>query len=165
MFFFNFKERSSGHLKFIDSKFLYHLPFPEEIKNHIAVFGDTWPMTTITTHWGTWRRFAYPNRKYFAEFKSNATFWGLPLLHYTRGKCPETGRQVVTKGIIAVGRLAMGVLAIGQTSFGLMAIGQAGARSASGLRTGSHWALCHRSSCNRFYVWSGTDRHWTDCFR
>ena len=83
-------------------------------------------MTTITTHWGTWRRFAYPNGKYFAEFRSHATFWGLPLLHYTRGICPETGRRVVAKGIVAVGRLAMGALAIGQASFGLIAIGQAG---------------------------------------
>ena len=83
-------------------------------------------MTTITTHWGIWRRFAYPNGKYFAEFRSNATFGGLPLLHYTRGICPETGRRVVAKGIIAVGKLAMGILAIGQASFGIIAIGQLG---------------------------------------
>jgi len=78
------------------------------------------------THWGTWRRFAYPNGKYFAEFRSHTTFWGFPLLHYTYGICPETGRRVIAKGIIAVGRLAMGVLAIGQASFGLIALGQAG---------------------------------------
>ncbi|MDP2970222.1 MAG: hypothetical protein Q8P64_13595, partial [Deltaproteobacteria bacterium] len=74
-----------------------------------------------TTSFGTWRRFVYPNGKYFAEFRSHATFWGLPLLHYTRGICPETGRRVVAKGIMAVGRLAMGALAIGQASFGLIA--------------------------------------------
>ena len=94
-------------------------------------------MITITTHWGTWRRFAYPNGKYFAEFRSHATFWGLPFLHYTRGICPETGRRVVAKGIIAVGRLAMGVLAIGQASFGLIAMGQAGLGLLFGLGQGA----------------------------
>jgi len=78
------------------------------------------------TSWGTWRRFVYPDNKYFAEFRSHATFWGLPLLHYTRGICPETGKRVIAKGIIALGRLAMGVLALGHASFGLIAIGQLG---------------------------------------
>ncbi|MDP2968796.1 MAG: hypothetical protein Q8P64_06270 [Deltaproteobacteria bacterium] len=89
------------------------------------------------THWGTWRRFVYPNGKYFAEFRSHATFWGLPLLHYTRGKYPETGRRVVAKGIVAVGRLAMGALAIGQASFGIIAIGQLGLGLLLGLGQGA----------------------------
>ncbi len=79
-----------------------------------------------TTNFGIWRRFAYPNGAYFAEFKSHTTFFGLPLLHYTHGKCPETGRRVIAKGIIAVGRLATGILAIGHASFGLIAMGQLG---------------------------------------
>ena len=78
-----------------------------------------------TTNFGVWRRFVYPNGAYFAEFKSHAIFFGLSLLHYTCGKCSETGRRVVAKGVIAVGRLAMGILAIGQASFGIIAIGQA----------------------------------------
>jgi hypothetical protein len=41
-------------------------------------------------------------------------------LHYTRGKCPETGKRVVAKGVVAVGRLAMGIFAIGQAAIGLM---------------------------------------------
>jgi len=94
-------------------------------------------MITITIHWGTWQRFAYPNGKYFAEFRSHATFWGLPLLHYTRGICPETGRRVVAKGIVAVGRLAMGALAIGQASFGIIAIGQLGLGLLLGLGQGA----------------------------
>ncbi|OQY55737.1 MAG: hypothetical protein B6245_19400 [Desulfobacteraceae bacterium 4572_88] len=49
---------------------------------------------------------------------------GLPLLHYTRGICPETGRRIVAKGIIAVGRVAAGGIAIGQASVGIIAIGQ-----------------------------------------
>lgn len=77
-----------------------------------------------TTNFGVWRRFVYPTGAYFAEFKSDATFWGLPLFHYTRGKCPETGRRIIAKGVIAVGRLATGIVAIGHASFGLIAIGQ-----------------------------------------
>ena len=45
-------------------------------------------------------------------------------MHYTRGKCPETGRRIIAKGVIAVGRLATGIVAIGHASFGLIAIGQ-----------------------------------------
>lgn len=78
-----------------------------------------------TTRWGVWRRFVYPDGKSFAEFRSHTTFWGLPLLHYTQGICPETGKRIISKGIIAVGRLAVGFLAIGQASFGLIALGQA----------------------------------------
>ena len=68
------------------------------------------------TTWGVWRRFVYPNGHYFAEFRSHQTLFGWPLLHYTRGKCPETGRRIVAKGIIAVGRLAVGGLGIGHAS-------------------------------------------------
>jgi len=73
-----------------------------------------------TTNFGVWRRFLYPNGAYFTEFKSHAVFFRLPLLHYTRGKCPETGKRVVAKGVVAVGRLAMGILAIGQAGLGLL---------------------------------------------
>jgi hypothetical protein len=90
-----------------------------------------------TTNFGVWRRFVYPNGAYFGEFKSHAIFFGLPLLHYTRGKCPETGRRVVAKGVVAVGRLAMGILAIGQASFGIIAIGQAGLGLLLGLGQGA----------------------------
>jgi len=79
-----------------------------------------------TTDLGVWRRFVYPNGTYFAEFKSHATFMGLPFFHYTRGKCPETGRRIIAKGVIAIGRLATGIIAIGHASFGLIAIGQLG---------------------------------------
>jgi len=75
---------------------------------------------------GVWRRFVYPTGQYFAEFRSHTTVFGLPLLHFTRGICPETGRRVVAKGFFAVGRIATGVVAIGQASAGIVAIGQAG---------------------------------------
>ena len=90
-----------------------------------------------TTRFGVWRRFLYPNNAYFAEFKSHATFLGLPLLHYTRGICPETGRRVIAKGVVGVGRLATGILAIGHASFGLIAIGQLGLGVLLGLGQGA----------------------------
>src|SRR5438270_1260896 len=73
---------------------------------------------------GVWRRFAYPNGELFEEFTSHRRLFGVPLLHYTRGKCPETGRRVVARGIVAVGRLAVGVIAIGHASAGIIALGQ-----------------------------------------
>jgi len=76
------------------------------------------------TNLGTWRRYLYSNGTGFSEFKSHATLFGLPLIHYTYGKNPETGKRVLAKGIIAVGRLACGFIAIGHASFGLLAIGQ-----------------------------------------
>jgi len=73
---------------------------------------------------GTWRRFAYPTGQYFEEFVSHKKFLGLPLIHFTRGRCPDTGRRIIAKGIIAIGRLAVGVVAVGHASAGIVAIGQ-----------------------------------------
>ncbi|MAE63606.1 MAG: hypothetical protein CMJ18_04990 [Phycisphaeraceae bacterium] len=76
------------------------------------------------TAFGVWRRFGYPNGTVFEEFRSHGHFFNLPILHYTRGKCPETGRRIVARGFIAIGRLAIGVIAIGHASAGVFAIGQ-----------------------------------------
>ena len=73
---------------------------------------------------GVWRRFLYPDGQLFEEFVSHRWVGGLPLLHYTRGRCPETGRRVVARGVVAIGRLAVGVVAIGHASAGVIAIGQ-----------------------------------------
>lgn len=73
---------------------------------------------------GVWRRFMFPNGRIFAEFRSHSTLCGLPLVHITRGPCPETGARIVAIGIVAIGRVAVGVLAVGQASLGLIAIGQ-----------------------------------------
>lgn len=73
---------------------------------------------------GTWRRYGYENGTSFREFKSHATMLGMPLLHYTFGKSPETGSRVCAKGVIAIGKLACGVIAIGHASIGIIAIGQ-----------------------------------------
>ncbi|HYK87226.1 MAG TPA: hypothetical protein VE398_00540 [Acidobacteriota bacterium] len=74
---------------------------------------------------GVWRRFVYPNGQYFAEFRSHTEMFGLPFVHFTRGICPETGRHVVARGVIGIGRIATGIIAIGQASAGLIAFGQA----------------------------------------
>lgn len=73
---------------------------------------------------GTWRRYVYPNGARFEEFKSHGYFGPMPILHYTYGKCPETGKRIVAHGFIAIGRLARGVIAIGHASVGIIAIGQ-----------------------------------------
>src|SRR5579872_3512713 len=78
------------------------------------------------TPFGTWRRFLHPNGQYFAEFRSHSMVLGFPLVHYTRGSCPETGGRLAAVGVIAVGRVAFGLLAIGQFSAGVIAIGQLG---------------------------------------
>ena len=66
----------------------------------------------------------YPTGVSFREYKSTKTVFGLPFMHYAYGKSPETGKRVVAKGILAIGRIACGVIAIGQASFGVIAIGQ-----------------------------------------
>jgi len=89
------------------------------------------------TNLGVWRRFMYPNGSLFEEFISYQKVFGLPLLHYTRGRCPETGKRVVARGIIAIGWLALGILAIGQASGGIVAIGQLGLGLLIGIGQGS----------------------------
>lgn len=75
---------------------------------------------------GVWRRYVYPDGQLFEEFVSHHRLAGLPLVHYTRGRCPETGKRIMATGIVAVGRLAVGVVAIGHASAGIVAVGQLG---------------------------------------
>lgn len=82
---------------------------------------------------GRWRKYIWPSGELFEEFVSHARFLGLPLLHFTRGRCPETGKRIIAKGIFAVGRLAFGVVALGQASAGVIALGQLGLGLALGL--------------------------------
>jgi len=77
-----------------------------------------------STRLGTWRRFMYPNGQLFAEYRSHARLFGLPLIHYTSGISPQTGRRITARGILAVGRVAVGVIAIGQAAVGVLALGQ-----------------------------------------
>ena len=78
------------------------------------------------TNLGVWRRFAYPDGNVFEEFKSHNEVSGIPVLHYTRGICPDSGKRITARGVIAIGRVAIGLFAIGQLSIGLLAIGQLG---------------------------------------
>lgn len=76
------------------------------------------------TRLGVWRRFLYPDGRVFEEFVSHHYVMGLPLIHYTRGQCPETGRRIMATGVFAFGRMARGVVAFGQLSIGIIAVGQ-----------------------------------------
>ncbi len=75
------------------------------------------------TDFGTWRSFGYANGKSFHEFKSHSRLLGLPLVHYTFGKNPETGRRKCAKGFIAVGCFARGIISVGLISIGCLATG------------------------------------------
>jgi hypothetical protein len=91
---------------------------------------------------GIWRRYLYPNGNRFAEFKSYLNIGGLPLVHYTHGVCPQTGRRITAHGIVAVGRVASGVIAIGQFAIGLVAIGQLSIGLLLGIGQASFGAFC-----------------------
>lgn len=97
---------------------------------------------TEETALGTWWRFVYPDGQLFAEFVSHRKMFGLPLVHYTYGRCPETGRRVVAKGIFAIGRMALGVFAVGQASAGLIAVGQLGLGLLLGLGQATSGVVC-----------------------
>ena len=81
---------------------------------------------TRETGIGLWKWAYHPDGRMFAEFKSHGTFFGLPWLHMTWGRSPETMRSVTARGIVAIGRFAYGGLAIGQVSGGVFAVGQLG---------------------------------------
>jgi hypothetical protein len=57
------------------------------------------------------------------EYRSEASLFGLPLVHIASGVNPSTGKPRIAKGIIAIGNIAVGGLAIGGLSFGVVSIG------------------------------------------
>lgn len=57
------------------------------------------------------------------EYKSEAEFLGLPLIHIAQGIDPKTGAPRVAKGIIAIGNIAIGVFALGGLAFGGITLG------------------------------------------
>lgn len=75
------------------------------------------------THFGVWRRYGYINGTSFHEFKSHKRLFGLPLVHFTYGRCPETGRRVWARGVIAVGCFARGIVSVGMVSIACLAVG------------------------------------------
>jgi hypothetical protein len=76
------------------------------------------------SYWGQTRKYLYESGMLFKEFKSKMKIGSCPLVHISIGVCPETGKRIWAKGVIAIGRKAFGVLAIGQVSIGIIAIGQ-----------------------------------------
>lgn len=92
----------------------------------------------IQTPIGVWKRYLYQSGAMFREFTSHARIAGLPVIHITFGRNPETGRIGTARGIIAIGQKARGVIAIGQMSFGVIAVGQL----AIGLLIGVGQATC-----------------------
>jgi hypothetical protein len=73
---------------------------------------------------GTWQRYLSAGGRYYAEFKSHRRMFGMPLLHYTHGRNPRTGRRTIAVGVVAVGRIAVGVFPVGQVAIGLCPVGQ-----------------------------------------
>jgi hypothetical protein len=73
---------------------------------------------------GVWRTYVYESGQSFREYRSKMEIMGLPFIHYTYGKCPETGKRICARGFIAVGRFAYGIIAVGHVSFGIVALGQ-----------------------------------------
>lgn len=78
----------------------------------------------IEDHIGVTKRFIYPSGMLFEEYRTHAELFGIPWVHTTRGKSPETGKTVTAVGIYAKGRKAIGVFAIGQMAYGVVAVGQ-----------------------------------------
>lgn len=76
------------------------------------------------TSLGVWSQSLYADGSRFVEYVSHQSYFGFPLVHITRGRCPETGRSKPARGILAIGRRAFGVIAIGQFASGIIAIGQ-----------------------------------------
>lgn len=67
---------------------------------------------------------AYPATVWMgSEYKSEASLFGIPLIHIATGIDSETGRVRVAKGFIAIGSLAVGGIAIGGQALGIMSIG------------------------------------------
>jgi len=86
---------------------------PEELKSQIEE----------TRFWWV-RSYVYDCGRYYTEYISKATVRGVPLVNIVLGRCPETGKFKMAKGIIAIGRKALGVIAIGQLAIGVIPIGQ-----------------------------------------
>lgn len=55
-------------------------------------------------------------------YKSKATIWGMPVIHYVGGPGPD-GKPGKARGFIAIGDDALGVIAIGGRARGVMTLG------------------------------------------
>jgi hypothetical protein len=57
------------------------------------------------------------------EYRSAATFLGLPLFHFNQSRSSRLSEMRVAKAWLAIGDTAYGVIAIGQHAYGLIAAG------------------------------------------
>lgn len=71
-------------------------------------------------HCGAPRR---PTALFGYEYRSEATMFGLPLVHVAFGYDPFSGRPRIAVGVIAVGNIAVGLAALGGVVFGVLAFG------------------------------------------
>lgn len=78
----------------------------------------------VETASGVWKRYVDLNGRKFAEYRSNANLFGVPLLSVASGLDPETNRMAQANGIVAIGQRAKGLVAIGQFCSGYVAVGQ-----------------------------------------
>ena len=60
------------------------------------------------------------------EYRSEIELFGWPLVHVTKGYDPLTGKKRVSKGVIAIGEIAIGGLAVGGFALGGIAVGGMG---------------------------------------
>jgi hypothetical protein len=60
------------------------------------------------------------------EFRSKDEINGWPLIHINFGTHPETGRPLVAKGVVAIGRIAVGIVSIGAVAFGVVTLAGVG---------------------------------------
>ena len=72
------------------------------------------------------------------EYRSEMEILGWPLVHITKGYDPKTGNLLVSKGVVAIGEIAIGVLAVGGFALGGLAVGgmAVGAIALGGLAIG-----------------------------
>ena len=99
----------------------------EPTKSDLKEFSDPgkFPGRVEYTPRGRWLRWAGDEgRTYYREYESRARFAGMPLVHFTAGTHPTTGKSRAAIGWIAIGQYAYGGLAIGQFAVGLVSVGQ-----------------------------------------
>ncbi len=83
------------------------------MKTRVEDMGDPVPAASPASAVNPWN----------LDYRTKREWFGLPLLHVTSGPDPETGKERVAKGIIAIGGSAKGVLAIGGRATGIIAMG------------------------------------------
>ena len=93
------------------------------------------------------------------EYRSKLELFGWPLVHVTRGYNPVTGKQRVSRGVIAIGEIAIGGLALGGFAFRWHCCWRYGGWCDRFGRAGSR-RFCSRWDC----LWAGSSGWWIGLF-